>query len=260
MVGHPATGESADPIAGKSWHRYSEASYGFVYPRSVLGFHDLGTLVGEESLARAMREYYQRWRFRHPSTADLHAVLSEATGKKEIVDRWFEEQVYSASLIDDRVESVESAEIVPQPGMVLRDGKQIEVDEDGLEKEIRAKRDAFRKEHPNAKPDEGGPFPIRSVVVARRYGGIVPQTVEVRFDDGTTERVAWEPTGRWERWVFEKPVRATSAQIDPGRGYLLDLNKMDDGRTRESHPLASARWTLEASAWTQAFVALLESL
>jgi len=35
---------------------------------------------------------------------------------------------------------------------------------------------------------------------------------------------------------------------------------MDDGRTRETHSLTSARWTLEATAWTQAFLALLESL
>jgi len=249
-----------DPIAGNAWHRYSEASYGFVYSRSVLSFHDLGSLVGEEAIARAMREYYRRWRFRHPSTADLQAVLAEATGKKEIVDRWFDEQVYSASTIDDRLESIESAEILPQPGLVLRDGKEVELDQEGVEKEIRARREAFRKEHPKAKPDEGGPFPFRTAVVARRYGAIVPNIVEVRFEDGTTERVPWEAKGRWERWVFEKPVRATSAQIDSGRAFLLDLSKLDDGRTRESHPLASTRWTLEASAWTQAFLALLESL
>ena len=143
---------------------------------------------------------------------------------------------------------------------MLRDGKEIEVDPEGVEKEIRARRETFRKERPNAKPDEGGPFPFRTVVVARRYGAIVPNTVEVRFEDGTTERLPWEANGRWERWVFEKPVRATSAQIDPGRAFLLDLIKLDDGRTRESHPLASTRWTLEASAWTQAVLALLESL
>ena len=249
-----------DPIAGNAWHRYSEASYGMVYERTVLSFHDLGSLVGDEVLASAMREYYRRWRFRHPGTADLHAVLAEATGKKEIVDRWFEEQVYSASSIDDRLESVESAEILPQPGVVLREGKPVEIDQDAVDKEIREKREGFRKEHPKARPDEPGPFPFRSAVVARRYGAIVPQTVEVRFDDGTSERVAWEATGRWERWVFEKPVRAASAQIDPDRGFLLDVNKMDDGRTRETHSLTSARWTLEATAWTQALFALLESL
>jgi hypothetical protein len=52
----------------------------------------------------------------------------------------------------------------------------------------------------------------------------------------------------------------TSAQIDPDRAFLLDVNKLDDGRTRETHPLAGARWTLEASAWMQILLALVESL
>jgi hypothetical protein len=207
-----------------------------------------------------MREYYRRWRFRHPSTADVQAVFEETSGQKDIVGRWFEDQVHGAEAIDDRIESVESAEILPQPGFAVREGKRIELDEDAVEKEIREKREAFRKEHPKAKADEPGPFPFRSVVVARRYAAHVPQTVVVRFDDGSTERVDWDVKGRWQRWEFERPVRVTSAQIDPDRAFLLDVNKLDDGRTRETHPLAGARWTLEASAWMQILLALVESL
>jgi hypothetical protein len=144
--------------------------------------------------------------------------------------------------------------------VVLREGKHVEVDEETVEKEIREKREAFRKEHPKARPEEPGPFPFRSVVVARRYGALVPQTVEIRFDDGTTERIAWEANGRWERWVLERAVRVASAQIDPDRAFLLDIIKLDDARTHETHLLASTRWTLEGSAWTQVFLALLESL
>jgi hypothetical protein len=250
----------ADPIAGNSWHRYSEGSYGLVYARTVLAFHDLASFLGDDVAARAMREYYRKWRFRHPSTADLRAVFEEVSGQKDLVDRWFDEQVYAARAIDDRIESVESAEILPKPGIVLRDGKRVELDEEAVEKEIREKREAFRKEHPKARADEPGPFPFRSVVVARRYEAHLPQTLVVLFDDGSTERMAWDAADRWQRWVFERPARVTSAQLDPDRSLLLDVNKLDDGRSRETHPLASARWTLEASAWTQIFLALLESL
>ncbi|MFL5454043.1 MAG: hypothetical protein ACJ78V_19160, partial [Myxococcales bacterium] len=120
---------------------------------------------------------------------------------------------------------------------------------------------AFAKEHPKTRPGEPGPFPFRSVVVLRRFGPAqVPQTVEVRFEDGSVERMRWDPSDRWQRWTFEKPVRVQSAQLDPDREYLLDLNKLDDGHARETNRLPSTRWTLEASAWTQAFLALLESL
>ncbi|MFL5417993.1 MAG: M1 family metallopeptidase [Myxococcales bacterium] len=250
-----------DPIAGNAWHRYSEASYGLVYTRTTLAFHDLASRIGDDVLAKAMREYYRRWRFRHPSTADLRAVFEDVSGRKEVVDQWFDEQVYDARSIDDRVEKVESAEILPQPGFVVRDGKSSELDQEAIDKEIRARREAFTKEHPKPRPGEPGPFPFRSVVVARRFGPAqVPQTVEVRFEDGSVERMRWDPSDRWQRWTFEKPVRVQSAQLDPDREYLLDLNKLDDGHARETNRLPSTRWTLEASAWTQAFLALLESL
>jgi hypothetical protein len=249
-----------DPIAGNAWHRYSESSYGLVYSRTALAFHDLGSQIGDDVLARAMREYYRRWRFRHPSTADLRAAFEDVSGRKELVDRWFDEQVYGAEAIDDRIVSVESAEILPQPGTVLRDGKPVELDQEAIDKEIRARREAFAKEHPKTRPEDPGPFPFRSVVVARRYGAHVPQTLEVRFDDGSTRRMGWDAADRWQRWVFEKPVRVTSARLDPDRAFLLDVNKLDDDHTREAHRLPGMRWTLEAAAWTQAFLALLESL
>jgi hypothetical protein len=235
-----------DPIAGNSWHRYSEATYNLIYTRTTLTFHDLATRIGDDVLARAMREYYRRWRFRHPSTADLRAVFEEVSGRKDVVDRWFDEQVYDARSIDDRIETVESAEILPQPGMVIRDGKRVELDQEAIDKEIRTKREAFAKEHPKPRPGEPGPFPFRSVVVARRFGPAqVPQTVEVRFEDGSVERTQWDPADRWQSWTFEKPVRVASAQPDPERGFLLDLNKLDDGHARRRIG-PSTRWTLEA--------------
>ena len=54
--------------------------------------------------------------------------------------------------------------------------------------------------------------------------------------------------------------RVISAQIDPRREVLLDLNKLDDGRTRERTPAGARRWTLEFKAWSELVYAMLESL
>ncbi|HYZ88852.1 MAG TPA: M1 family metallopeptidase [Myxococcales bacterium] len=248
-----------DPIAGNSWNRYSSSSYGLVYSRTALVFHDLGELLGDDVLARAMRAYYQRWKFRHPSTADLRASFEEASGRKELVDAWFDAQVYGAQPIDDRIELVESTEVLPQPGTFVRDGKRVEVDEREIDREVKRKREEHRKAHAGARSSDG-PFPWRTIVQARRNGAQVPQTVVISFDDGSAETIAWAPGESWHRWIFEKPARAVSAQLDPERRYLLDLDKLDDGRTRKNRSLAANRWTFELGAWLSTAIAFLESM
>jgi hypothetical protein len=251
----------ADPIAGNSWDRYSAGSYGLVYSRTAMVFHDLEQRLPPGVLARGFAEYYRRWRFRHPSTADLEETLAGSAGDQAgLVRRWFAEQVYERAPVDDRVEIVEAAEVLPEPGLVLREGKRVEVTEAQAKEEIEKRRAEFRKAHPGAKPSEPGPFPWRSVVQVRRYAAQEPQKAVLTFDGGATETLDFPEAERWHRWVFERPVRISSAQLDPRREVLLDLNKLDDGLTRERAPLASRRWTLEFKAWAELALAMLEAL
>jgi hypothetical protein len=84
-------------------------------------------------------------------------------------------------------------------------------------------------------------------VVVRRYAAHVPQSLIVTFEDDSTETLAFPVEERWHRFVFERPEKVRSAQLDPDRAILLDLNKLDDGRTREPRAGASTRWALEAA-------------
>ena len=246
----------ADPIAGNSWNRWSSGSYGLVYSRTALVFHDLEQRLGGDVLARAFAAFYRRWHFRHPSTADLEAVLAEAGG--ETVREWFRDQVYGRAPVDDRVVSVEAKEVVPEAGtFVGPDGSRVEIDEAAARAQERAAREAFRAAHPGAKPGDPGPFPWRSTVEVRRFAAHVPQTVVVRFEGGAERTLQWPVGERWHRWELEEPLPVASAQLDPGRQVLLDLDKLDDGRTRERAPAASARWTLELKAWAELLLAML---
>ena len=257
----------ADPIAGNSWDRHSRGSYGLVYSRTAVVFHDLEAQLAPGVLARGFAGYYRRWRFRHPSTADFEQALVEAAGDQApLVRRWFVEQVYDRSPVDDRVETVEAAEVLPEPGTFVRDGQRLERTQEQADAEIEERRAAFKKAHPDPKPGDPGPFPWRSVVQVRRYAAQEPETLVLKFEDGrgreggAPETVPWPAGERWHRFVFERPARIASAQLDPGRAVLLDLNKLDDGRTRERAPLASRRWTLEFKAWAELLLSLLEAL
>jgi hypothetical protein len=234
----------ADPIAGNSWDRFSSGSYGLVYAHTVIVFHDLAKLLGEEAFGRGMKLYYKRWHHRHPSTADLRAAVAEGSGQERLVNEWFENQVYRNDPIDDRVVTVSSTEVLPAVGSFLKDGARSEKDDAEVEKEIESARAEWKKAHPTG---DGGPFPYRNEVTVRRFEGHALEHVVVTFDDGSTVTEPFPTEERWHRYFFDRPQKVTAARIDPERSILLDLNKLDDGMTREEHSAASTRWALEAS-------------
>ena len=111
---------------------------------------------------------------------------------------------------------------------------------------------------PKAKPGSG-PFPYRTVVMVRRKGADVPQTLRV-----TLRR--WQPRDRrfsgdraWQRFAWITPSKAVSAQLDPERRITLDRNKLDDGRTLEADASVARTWTGRIGALLQSFLALLVS-
>ena len=248
----------ADPIAGNSWHRMSSGTYGAVYAHTAVVMHDLEKQLGGDAIARGMKLYYARWHHRHPSAADLReALVDAAPDAAETIRRWFDQQVYGADLVDDAIDEVTSEEILPQPGRVENDGKIVERTADDVAREVADRRAAFDRERHDG---TDGPFPFRSVIRTQRHAAEVPQTLLVEFADGSAVRLAWPVGERWHRWVFEKPARVKQARLDPAGSILLDVNKLDDGRTRESHHLPAVRLAADGTTWLETLLSLVSSL
>jgi hypothetical protein len=222
--------------------------------------HDLEERLGKDVMARAFKVYYQRWRFRHPSAADLREVLAEVSGDRRTVEDFFTQQVYGAAWIDDRVESLVCEEQLPLPGTVWRDGKWIELTRAAAARQIAQQRTAWNKTHPHAKPGDGGPFPFRTTVIVRRDGARYPASLSVKFADGSSETVHWDDASRWRRFSWVKPVKAVAAELDPARKLLLDGNKLNDSLTAQPNRAASRRWTSDLAAALQALYSLMEAL
>ena len=112
----------ADPVAGNSWKRWSSASYQLVYARTALAFHDLEQAIGTPAFEKAMRLYHERWRFRHPSTADLKEAFLDAGVDRAVVEAFFARQVLANGPVDDRIVTVRAEEVLPPLGIRERDG------------------------------------------------------------------------------------------------------------------------------------------
>ncbi|HAT31614.1 MAG TPA: peptidase M1 [Janthinobacterium sp.] len=249
--------EPADPIGQNAYDRLQ--SIGAVYSRTAVTMRDLEARIGKEATERAFKAYYARWKFRHPSVADLRESLAEASGQRQVVEALFATQVYRTDKIDDRVDAITSVEQTPQPGTSLVKDKWVEQTAEQAEKATDASREKWEKAHPDARKGYG-PFPFLTTVTLRRRGAPVPQTLLVKFADGTRETVQWDDDTRWRQFTWLKAVKAVSAELDPEGRHYLDTNKLDDSRTVDANHAASLRWSFDFSALVQLFLSLIATV
>ena len=249
--------EPADAPGQNAWDRLQ--GIGPVYTRSATALRDLEAQIGSPAMERAIKAYYQRWKFRHPSVADLRESIAESSGQRALVEAVFAQQIYKVGKVDDRIDTLTSIEQLPGPGMRLVDGVRREVTADALDKQIAATRAQWKQQHGTA-TTALGPYPFETTVTVRRRGVAVPQVLVVRFADGSAETVRWDGADHWKRFTWVRPARVISAELDPQRLHYLDVNKLDDSRTIDPDSRASRRWGAELAALFQALVALLANV
>jgi hypothetical protein len=232
---------------------------GPVYSRTATVMRDLEARIGKEPMERAFKEYYRRWKFRHPSTADLRETLAEVSGQRAAVEAVFAQQVYAATKVDDRIGDFSSREVLPLPGTRQVGSNWVEDKQDELDKRVEKEREAWKKANPKAR--EGmGPYPFRTEVLVRRYGAAVPQTLVVKFADGTQETVRWDANESWHKFSWTKPAKAVSAELDPQRMHYLDVSKLDDSRTLQPDASASRRWGMDVAAFIEYLLTLIATV
>jgi hypothetical protein len=249
--------DPADPPGDNAWHRLQDI--GPVYTRTAILMRDLEARIGKAPMERAFKEYYRRWKFRHPSIADLRETLAEATGQRAVIEDAFARQVYAVTRVDDRIGDFTSTELPPLAGMRRRGGAWIEDKQADVDRWNEATRTRWRKLHPHA-PDGTGPYPYRTDVTVRRLGAPVPQTLVVKFADGSSETAHWDADERWHTFTWTKTARAVSAELDPQRLHYLDVSKLDDSRTLAPDAAASRRWGLEFAAVADYLLSLIATL
>jgi len=92
-----------------------------------------------------------------------------------------------------------------------------------------------------------------TTVVVRRYGeAIFPVDVRVSFKGGEPAVEHWDGKDRWKMFTYDRPAAALSAEVDPNRVLLLDVNVTNNSRTLEpKSDAAAAKWSLKWMVWLQ---------
>jgi len=98
---------------------------------------------------------------------------------------------------------------------------------------------------------DGGRY--RTTVVVRRLGeAIFPVDVAVTFADGERVVQGWDGRDRWKMYAFDRAQPARSAEVDPDRVLLLDVNRTNNSKTLAPRSRdAGTKWSLTWMVWLQ---------
>jgi len=94
---------------------------------------------------------------------------------------------------------------------------------------------------------------FRTTVVVRRFGeATFPVDVVTTFRNGERTTEHWNGVERWKAFTYERDSEALSAQVDPDRVLLLDVDYTNNSRTLEpkSGP-AATKWSAKWMIWLQ---------
>jgi hypothetical protein len=239
-----------DPVVRHAWEFRDASSYGVItYGKSAVLLKTLEGIVGRDTMDEAMREYFMKYRFTHPTTEDFLTTIAEVairrgratgyvstdprsysyseTALNSSLNAYFNQAVYGTRVLDYAVEGVSSG-----PAQWWAEGKE---------------------------------KPIRSTVTVHRVGDFVfPVTVEVRFADGSKVREVWSTqTGnvtdrndRWKTFVYVRDAAVVSAELDPDHTVMLDVNHFNDSYVVKPNKVPARKltnlWMSSLQLWEQA--------
>jgi hypothetical protein len=192
-----------DPLSRFSFRAMtSRASGGTSYSKTSLMLSTLEGLIGDETLRRALRTWFERYRFQHPTGYDFVRTVEEVSGRDL---KWFFDQaVYGTQVLDYEVLSVQSDPV-----------------------------NWFEKTPPKDKDKKDGTLYRSNVLVHRKGDFIFPVEIEVRFDDGEKIREHWDGRDRWVRFTYQKKAKLVSAEVDPDHKVPLDRDYFNNSRRVE---------------------------
>jgi hypothetical protein len=229
----------ADNLARNAWQYRNRSSYGVnSYPRTALVLAALENYLGQDTMARVMRGYHQRWRYGHPSGEDFIKAAQEISGKDL---KWFFDQyIYGSNLVDYAIDEISSERVKTAVGVFG----------DGDSRKTVTSADA-------EKLDKDQNLYDTKVTVKRLGEATFPVEIVVSFENGETERRQWDGQYRWVRYEFRKPSKYAWAAVDPDHRVVLDADWSNNSRTMKPRPRTPVKWLSTLLFWAGQALAMV---
>jgi hypothetical protein len=223
-------GADLDPMAQKAYDYYNSNSYGGVtYGKTASVLLTLESVVGEETMAKAMHVYFMKYRFTHPTKEDFLKTIEEVSGKDL---RWyFNQAVYGSPVMDYKVLRIDSLPV-----------------------------NWYEEKKKGAGKDDKDTVYRSYVWLQRKEDFVMPVDVEIKFENGEKLREHWDGVTRWTRLgPYDKKTKIESAEIDPDHKVQIDRNDFNNSYTSEANSKPAQKltnywrfvtqWLGQALAW-----------
>ena len=199
------TAADLDPIAQKAYDYYNGNSYGGItYGKTASVLLTLEGIIGEDTMAKAMRVYFMKYRFTHPEKEDFLNTIEEVSGKNL---RWyFDQAIYGSQVMDYKVLRIESFPV------------------------------NWYEEKKGAHKDDKNTVYRSYVWLQRKEDFVMPEEVEIKFDNGEAVREHWDGVSRWTKFAYEKRGKVVSAELDPDHKIQIDRNDFNNSYIDEPNP------------------------
>ncbi|HYM78289.1 MAG TPA: M1 family metallopeptidase [Candidatus Dormibacteraeota bacterium] len=186
-----------DSMTQKAYEYSSFFSYGGItYGKTAEVLETLEGIVGKDTMDRAMRTYFMKYRFTHPTKEDFLKTIEEVSGKDL---RWyFNQAVYGTPVLDYEVSKINSFPV--------------DWYEEGKDKKTAQDDRVYQS----------------FVTVHRKEDFVMPVEVEIKFDNGDKVREHWDGQQRWTRFSYQKKSKVASAEIDPDHTVQIDRNNFNN--------------------------------
>ncbi len=217
-----------DPIAKNAYEYYNSNSYGSItYGKTASVLLTLESVIGEDTMTKAMHVYFMKYRFTHPTKEDFLKTIEEVSGRNL---RWyFDQAVYGTQVMDYKVLRIESL-----PVNWYEDKKKGKDDKDTV---------------------------YRSYVwLQRKDDFAMPVDVEIKFENDDKIREHWDGASRWIRLgPYDKKTKIASAELDPDHRVQIDRNDFNNSYRAEANGKSARKvsnywmfaeqWLSQALAW-----------
>jgi hypothetical protein len=203
-----------DAIAQNGWQYADSDSYGGItYGKTAAVLLTLESVIGEDTMRRAMHTYFSRYRFTHPTKEDFLKTIEEVSGQDL---RWyFNQAVYGTQVLDYEVLKISSVPV-----------------------------DWYKQ---NLKEKKGETEYVSNVWIHRKGEFVMPVDVEVKFDNGDKVREHWDGQDRWARYAYHKKAKVESVEVDPDHKIYFDRNNFNNSQTVEANGAPARKLT---NYWT----------
>src|ERR1700722_14303616 len=217
-----------DPIAQNAYGSYSGNSYaGITYGKTASVLLTLEGIIGQDTMDRAMRTYFMKYRFTHPTKEDFLKTVEDVSGKDL---RWyFNQAIYGSPVLDYEVAELNSSPV------------------------------NWYEEKKSGEKKNDKDTVYQSTVWLRRKGDfLMPVELQINFDNGEKVREHWDGQSRWTKFSYQKKAKVESAEIDPDHKILIDRNDFNNSQTAEPDGRPARKvsnYWLFLTQWVAQFVA-----